>query len=165
MIEAARRSQRTIMSGKHTFREQRFAVLHRVGIIDPEYSDRSPTDASPANEIGSLPLKVGGPFVASGMEELYDGSRCGIDPCKVGSLVQVAVMAGEGKVRGCIRTTVLFRSDVFDMEGSEGRVLFRKKTVLTTAPGSLANEPALGLVHQDCLARRRRAFDCKAVRK
>lgn len=84
----------------------------------------------------------------------------GIDAREVRSLMQAAVIAGEGEVRGVVATAVLPGNDVLDVESDERRGRLRHAAVFASVTGPPTDQSADGRVHygDGNIASRLRAF-------
>ena len=72
-----------------------------------------------ADELRTLKREVVVPYITPRMKEGRDLVRLGINTCKVGPLVQVAMVTGEGEVLRVIGAPVLLRNDVLNMKGRQ----------------------------------------------
>ena len=82
------------------------------------------------------------------MKERNRASGVGIDTGEVWTLVQVAPVTGERKVRRGVITAMLLGNDILDMEGSKGDRNLWKLAVFAAPTGSLTNQFSKGVVHQ-----------------
>jgi hypothetical protein len=69
-----------------------------------------------------------------------------VDARQIGPLVSVASITGERKTRRIGGAAMLFRHDMFHVEGNEGRRGLRQPAILTGVPGPAANQIASPLV-------------------
>jgi len=82
-------------------------------------------------------------MVAPRVEERYDLAGNRIDAGQVGSLTQVAAMAGKRQVVGVVAPAMLPRDDMLDVMG-DSAVGLVEAAILTTAGRSLPNMVARG---------------------
>lgn len=62
------------------------------------------------------------------------GNQAGkwIDPCQVGTFVQIAVNAGQAEIGVVVRSSVLSRADMLDVVGRQRRILLMQAAVFAT---------------------------------
>ena len=72
---------------------------------------------------------MGVPPIEPRMEEWKDVSRNRINCGQIRSLERIASFACQGKIRRFIRTTVLFRNNVFDLK-PKGNAVLRNSAIL-----------------------------------
>ena len=87
------------------------------------------------------------------MEQRNHHSHIGIDARQIGSFVPVAAIAGERETGRIVGTAVLFRHDVFDVEGNQRRCQLGKAAIFTRVPGPPAHKTASSLVQSGSLPR------------
>jgi hypothetical protein len=84
--------------------------------IDYEYGDRHSTDRRSSFEHGTSPSKMLNPTVLSRMKESDEPAACAADSCDVGTLVDVAREASQGKIIGQCATLMLPGNNVVNLE-------------------------------------------------
>ncbi len=64
----------------------------------------------------------------------------GLDAGQVRSFMEIAIDAGQGKIVGVIRATVLLGDDVFDVQDSQWRVVLMQVAILAAITCTLPDE-------------------------
>src|SRR5262249_40646862 len=103
------------------------------------------------------------PGVRTWVEEHNDCTCVGVNARKIGALMSVASVAGQGKVGRMVIATMLARNDVLNVEPRKGEVLLLEQTILAAMAGAVTDKVTNRCIHQCCgrLARMARAFACK----
>lgn len=86
------------------------------------------------------------------MEKWRYQTRIGINAGEVRSLVEITFRASKSQIVRIVRTAMLARNNVLNVEAQIGEVL-RQATILATVSSPLANKLARRRVHQAALAR------------
>ena len=84
--------------------------------------------------------KVITPSISTRIEQRRHSARVGIDAREVRPFVRVAAVAGEREAVGVVRTAVLPRYDMFDVERNKRRRLLRHAAILTRVACTLSNK-------------------------
>src|SRR4051794_6999051 len=99
------------------------------------------------------------PGITARVEERGHLPGIGVDSGDVGAFVQVAVDAGQGKVRGVVGPAVLLRGDVLDVEGREIMLLAEQAVFTAISSPPPDRGPRRGVHHEGgWRARTRRAL-------
>ena len=99
-------------------------------------------------QVDATPLEMLAPTVVPRVKQLRNLIRFRIYARQVRTFVQVAVHAGEGQVVEVIRAAMTFGTDVFEVEGGQGRILLVKLAILAPVAGSLPNFRSIRRVHR-----------------
>ena len=152
---------------KRLFVDQDFSQRNPLRKIDPKNGDGCPTDLGPPDEFRPFPAKMPSPPLSARVEQANDLSRDRIDAAQIRAFVEVAVVAGQGKVISEVAAPVLFGDDVFDVETRKRIVVLEQATILATILRPLPNQLPQRLIHQEplCFLSKARALDCKMAMK
>ena len=80
------------------------------------------------------------PLVSAGMKQIGYLIGLRINTRQVRSFMQIAIDAGQGKIAGVVRTSMLFGNDVLDMQDSQRRVVLMEPAILATIRCTLPDE-------------------------
>jgi hypothetical protein len=94
-----------------------------------------------------LKREVFGPLIAPGIEQRNQRAALRIDTAQVRALGEIAPRTAQREVLRFIGATVLFRDDVFDVQGKVA-VLLAKKAILASLFGSYLHEAPRCGIHQ-----------------
>jgi hypothetical protein len=105
--------------------------INELGIVYSQQGYCHASDPRSPGQLGSIPPKVLGPYVASGMEQTDNLLSIGIDTCYIRSFETIAVDARQREILKLRSAPMLSGNDVIDLE--RRRVKRRwQLTVLTT---------------------------------
>lgn len=117
------------------------------GHVEPEKVCRGFAGRCEASDFRVDEFKVFLPALRPRIEKHLDSARFRINRCHIRTFVPVAVWTRQGKIRGLLRTAMLPRGNVFDVEANSGHYRLRQTTVLTCVEGAVTNKLPDRCVH------------------
>ena len=125
--------------------------------IHPQQTRRRSADCGQSDNLTTAPREMFIPIIQSRMKQARQCPGLRIKPGKIRAFVQIAVVTGEREVFRRVFSSMLARSDVFDVERQQ-LLFLPQPAILTTIPRALPDLLAQSGVHQPAFARMRRAL-------
>ena len=102
-----------------------------MGGVHVEQANRSPASWGQPHNLAALKIKVISPGILARIEEQHNLLRIGIDTAQIWSLVRVAPITGQSKLREIgFRVQVLFCDDMLNVKSEIGRRNLGNQAVL-----------------------------------
>jgi hypothetical protein len=131
---------------KQVVDHEQFAEGDPVRLVDAKQVGGGASDGRAADEFAALVAEVIRPFMAAGVEQRRELAGQRVEAGDIRAFVDVAVIAGKGKVARDRAAAMLAGDDVIELEGDTAPGL-RKAAIFAAAVGPLAYQPLQGGIH------------------